>query len=255
MADRGIRPGVTPPPPPAVFALLAHPVRWQVLRALAASDLRVQELVTVTRQPANLVSYHLKQLRDDSIVSQRRSDADARDIYYTLNLPYLRTLYAAAGQALHPLLGATTEPPLVAELTRRRVLFICTHNSARSQMAEAWLRYLTGGQVAVFSAGSQPAGVHALTISTLSALGIDISQQHSTPLDSYYEDTFDDVITVCDRAREVCPTFPGPARYHHWSIPDPLVAPVAEQPAVFAATAHMIELRVRHFLAAQAANS
>ena len=124
--------------PPDFLKLLAHDVRWSLVSALARSDHRVNELVRLLGQPMNLVSYHLKQLRDHQLVTERRSSADGRDVYYSLDLDLLRTRYFATSAALHPALSfgdsVNRDAAEVRPLTR--VLFLCTHNSARSQMAE-----------------------------------------------------------------------------------------------------------------------
>src|SRR5919198_2784720 len=91
--------------PPDVLKLLAHDLRWNLVSALARSDHRVNELVRLLDQPMNLVSYHLKQLRDQQLVTERRSSADGRDVYYNLDLDLLRTRYFATGAALHPALA------------------------------------------------------------------------------------------------------------------------------------------------------
>ena len=105
---------------------------------------------------------------------------------------------------------------------RPRVLFVCTGNSARSQMAEAILRHLTKGTVEVQSAGSRPrAEIHPLAREAArTVLGLDLAGQHPKPVEPYLKERFDYVITVCDRAREACPVFPG-AEILHWSLPDP----------------------------------
>ncbi|MBL8120843.1 MAG: arsenate reductase ArsC, partial [Anaerolineae bacterium] len=144
---------------------------------------------------------------------------DARDLYYHLDLDRLRDLYLAGGAALHPALGRdTTGRP---ELAPTRVLFLCTHNSARSQMAEALLRHLSGGRVQADSAGSEVRDVHPLAIQVMDERGLDIRAQRSKHLDEFSGQRFDRVITVCDRVREVCPTFPGRPETSHWSLPDP----------------------------------
>jgi len=104
---------------------------------------------------------------------------------------------------------------------KKRVLFICTHNSARSQMAEGLLRQLGGERFEVFSAGTEATHVRPLAIRAMTELGIDISQQFSKTLDRYLSEPFDEVITVCDTAAEACPVFPGAARRRHWSFEDP----------------------------------
>lgn len=103
----------------------------------------------------------------------------------------------------------------------RRVLILCTGNSARSQMAEAWLRELAGSGVEVRSAGSEPSRVHPHAITVMAEKGLDLSDQRSKHLSEYAASEFDDVITVCDRAASNCPVFPGRARRLHWSFPDP----------------------------------
>lgn len=104
---------------------------------------------------------------------------------------------------------------------KQRVLFICTHNSARSQMVEGLLQHLGGERFEVFSAGTEATHVRPLAIRAMAELGIDISQQGSKTLHRYLSEPFDEVITVCDTAAEACPVFPGAARRRHWSFEDP----------------------------------
>ena len=104
---------------------------------------------------------------------------------------------------------------------KRRVLFICTHNSARSQMAEGVLRYLAGDRFEVFSAGTEATQVRPQAIQVMAELGIDISGQSSKTLQRYLNQPFDEVITVCDTAAETCPVFPGATHRRHWSFEDP----------------------------------
>lgn len=235
--------------PPALIRLLADDVRWELLRALARSDQQVNELVNLLGQPMNLVSYHLKKLRDHDLVTARRSEADARDVYYTLDLERLRLALAAIGPALHPALRSPVAGIDPARLPHRRVLFVCTHNSARSQMAEGLLRHLSGGRLEVTSAGSHPTTVHPDAIRTLAQMGIDIRAHRTRSLDEVQGQTFDTVITVCDRAREVCPTFPGEGERLHWGFPDP--AAIADDEArgvAFERIARGLKTRIDHFL-------
>lgn len=104
---------------------------------------------------------------------------------------------------------------------RLRVLILCTGNSARSQMAEGLLRELAAERMHVCSAGAKPSHVNPYAIEAMSERGIDIAGQSSDHLSKYLETEFDYVITVCDRAAETCPVFPGKAARVHWSIPDP----------------------------------
>ncbi len=104
---------------------------------------------------------------------------------------------------------------------RQRVIFVCTHNSARSQMAEGMLRAWGGDRFDAFSAGTEVTRVRPEAIAVMRELGIDISGQSSKTLEPYLEADFGWLITVCDRARESCPTLPGVRRQAHWSIDDP----------------------------------
>jgi arsenate reductase (thioredoxin) len=102
-----------------------------------------------------------------------------------------------------------------------RVLFLCTHNSARSQMAEGLLRSMAGDRFEAFSAGTEATRVRPEAISVMAELGVDISAQESETLERYLGETLDLVVTVCDDANESCPTFPGARERLHWSFPDP----------------------------------
>lgn len=104
---------------------------------------------------------------------------------------------------------------------RKRVLVLCTANSARSQMAEGLLRDKAGDLYDVFSAGTHPSQVRPEAIAVMRELGIDISSHRSKSVDEFAGADFDYVITVCDNARESCPAFPGKAKRIHWSIEDP----------------------------------
>src|SRR5215203_7486373 len=104
---------------------------------------------------------------------------------------------------------------------KTRVLFLCTHNSARSQMAEGLLRALAGDRFEAFSAGTEATRVRPLAIRAMEEIGVDISGQESETLDRYLQEPFDYVITVCDDANEACPLFPGASNRLHWSFEDP----------------------------------
>lgn len=106
-------------------------------------------------------------------------------------------------------------------LERRRVLFLCTHNSARSQMAEGLLRHLAGNRFEAASAGTEATSVRPEAIRAMAELGADISRQESKTLERYVDEPFDFVVTVCDDANEACPFFPGARNRLHWSLPDP----------------------------------
>lgn len=134
----------------------------------------------------------------------------------------------------------------------RRILFLCTHNSARSQMAEGLLRALGGDRFAAFSAGTAATHVRPLAIRAMRELGIDIAGQESKTLARYLGAPFDTVITVCDAANEACPAFPGAARRLHWSFDDPSRATgtEAEQLAIYRRVRDAIRARIESELLA-----
>jgi protein-tyrosine-phosphatase/DNA-binding transcriptional ArsR family regulator len=238
---------------PTFVHLAAHPLRWRLLTELAASDYRVRELVELVGQPQNLVSYHLRLLRDGGLVTARRSSFDARDSYYHLDLERCAHALTAAGTALHPALRLDPPPPppslsTPAPARRPAVLFACTGNSARSPIAEALLHHRTGGHVEATSAGSHPRQqVHPDAVRVLREhYGIDIANQRPRHLDALAGHRFDYVVSLCDKVREVCPEFPDHPRRVHWSIPDPATAPVG-YPA-FSRTAAEIDTRIRYLL-------
>jgi protein-tyrosine-phosphatase/DNA-binding transcriptional ArsR family regulator len=257
--------------PPAFVRLAAHPLRWQLLTALADSDYRVRELVARVGQPQNLVSYHLRLLRDGGLVTATRSSFDGRDSYYHLDLDRCADALAETGPALHPALGASAPPPGAPpqgapppsdapqgapppggrQRSRRiAVLFVCTGNSARSPIAEALLRHHTAGRVTVASAGSRPRPqLHPHAVRVLGdRFGIDVAGQRPRHLDTLVGHRFDHVITLCDKAREACPEFPHRPRRIHWSVPDPATADDAGRDGypAFQYAASDIETRIRH---------
>ncbi|MGH3308965.1 MAG: ArsR family transcriptional regulator [Nocardioides sp.] len=229
-------------------------MRWQLLGELAASDLRVRELVASLGQPQNLVSYHLRLLREAELVTKSRSSFDARDSYYHLDLERCAHLLAATGTGLHPALHSDRPgpPPPPGQSRRLRVLFACTGNSARSPLAEALLRHRAGDAVAVTSAGSHPREqIHPGAVRVLAEdYGIDITGQRTRDLDTMTGRRFDYVISLCDKVREVCPEFPGHPWHIHWSLPDP--APQGARgraaEAAIRCTAQDIDVRIGHLL-------
>ena len=131
-----------------------------------------------------------------------------------------------------------------------RVLFLCTHNSARSQMAEGLLRHLAGDRFEVASAGSEATRVRPLAIKAMGEIGVDISGQESETLDRYLELPFDYVVTVCDDANEACPFFPKAGERLHWSLEDPSQATGSERErlAVFRRARDEIQRRMEQEL-------
>jgi ArsR family transcriptional regulator, arsenate/arsenite/antimonite-responsive transcriptional repressor / arsenate reductase (thioredoxin) len=213
----GVRQGAAPP---EFLRLAGHPVRWLLLSELARSDRQVRELKALLGQPQNLVSYHLGRLRAGGLVAVRRSSADGRDVYYSIDLARCGELLTAAGTALHP--GLRLIPPPAGTIRAQvRVLFLCSGNSARSQLAQAILEQMADGEITALSAGSNPRPLHPNAIRVMLEDGIDVSGRQPKHLGVFTGQRFDYVISLCDRLREVCPEFPGAAEVIHWSIPDP----------------------------------
>ena len=135
-------------------------------------------------------------------------------------------------------------------MDKRRVLFLCTHNSARSQMAEGLLRATAGDRFEVESAGTEATHVRPLAARAMAELGIDLGGHTSKTLDRFLHEPWDFVITVCDNANESCPVFPGAATRVHWSFPDPSRATGtdAEQLAVYREVRDAIRMRLEEWL-------
>jgi ArsR family transcriptional regulator, arsenate/arsenite/antimonite-responsive transcriptional repressor / arsenate reductase (thioredoxin) len=237
--------------PPGFLRVAGHPLRWRLLGELARSDRQVGELTRLTGRPQSLVSYHLARLRADGLVSARRSSADRREAYYSLDLSRCGALLAATGEALHP--GLRLAPPQATRASARRrarVLFLCTGNSARSQMAEALAERLGDGAVEALSAGSRPKPLHPNAVRVMGERGIDLSGHRSKHLGELPNRRFGYVVTLCDRVREVCPEFRGAPTRIHWSIADPASEgsdDEATYPA-FERTASELEERIPYLL-------
>lgn len=135
-------------------------------------------------------------------------------------------------------------------MAKPRVLFLCTGNSARSQMAEALLRHLGGNRFEAHSAGLDPKGMNPLTVEALAEIGLDTKGQSSKSLQVYLGHHFDHVITVCDHANEKCPAWPGKTQRHHWSFEDPAAATGTheEQLNVFRKIRDKISARIKAWL-------
>jgi len=236
--------------PPEFLQLAGHPLRWRLLAELARSDRVVHELTALVGEPQNLVSYHLGKLREGRLVSARRSSADRRDTYYALDLKRVGNLLSAAGSALHP--GLRLAPAARGALEKPvRVLFLCTGNSARSQMAEALAKAVTGGAIDAYSAGSDPKPLHPNASRVMRAVyGLDLAGHKSKHLDVFAGKRFDWVISLCDRVREVCPEFPGHPQTMHWSIANPATGEADSKTyPLFQQTAAELETRIGYLLA------
>ncbi len=222
----------------------------------------VHELTGLVGEPQNLVSYHLGKLRDGRLVSARRSSADRRDAYYTVDLARIGGLLSATGGALHPGLRLTPASPdgaapgamrAVRAVRPVRVLFLCTGNSARSQMAEVLATARSGGVIEAYSAGSHPKPIHPNAVRVMrDEHGLDLAAHASKHLDVFVGERFDWVISLCDRVREVCPRFPGHPETIHWSIANPAAGDAGDGASYprFQQTAAELATRIGFLLAA-----
>jgi len=136
---------------------------------------------------------------------------------------------------------------------KQQVLFLCTGNSARSQMAEGLLRHAAGDRFEVFSAGTHPVGLNPGAVDVMRELGIDISHQRSKNMSEFTDQSFHYVITVCDRVRDACPRWPHQAKLIHWSFEDPAAVQgsAAERRLAFRTVRDQIEEQIRAFVDAQ----
>jgi arsenate reductase len=135
--------------------------------------------------------------------------------------------------------------------TKKRVLFLCTGNSCRSQMAEGLMNHMAGDRFEAFSAGANPAeSVHPIAIRVLKEIGIEISDRTPKPLNAYMHEPFDFVITVCDNAKEACPVLPGHRINAHWGFEDPAKFEGSDEAKYhfFSTTLMEIEYRIRLFI-------
>ncbi|MGE0597874.1 MAG: ArsR family transcriptional regulator [Dehalococcoidia bacterium] len=228
---------------PPILALASDPLRWTLLTELSRSDRSVEELVAAAARPQNLVSYHLGLLNRGGIVEKRRSSGDGRIVYYMLDGSRIAEMLDEVASALHPAFAdeAVQQSPSLS------VLFLCTENSARSQMAEALWRRRFGPTVDVWSAGTRPTTVHPGAIAEMESRGISMSGAHSKSVSSIPVSSFDVVVTVCDRVREDLPAELGAraAEHRHWSLPDPAQPGLVEAEA-FRRAADELERRVAH---------
>ena len=229
--------------------LLADETRWRLLQLLRQSDYLVTELVERTGLAQNLVSYHLNSLRQAGLVQVHRSDADARASYYGVSLAGLVALHRQFGADL-----VIPDPAPASLLPPATVIVLCRANSARSQIAEGWLRTLSNGRLLVRSAGTHPASLHPLGVQVMAEEGIDIGHQRSKHVDELTELTPTVVLTVCDIAREECAVWLRATTQIHWSIPDPVgVQDDAERLRAFREVRDELRLRAQGLLALLAA--
>jgi protein-tyrosine-phosphatase len=227
--------------------LLADDLVWRLFPLLATSDVQLGEVQARLGAPREDLEERLTRLSQLGIIDQRVSDVDAGTRYVRLQVERLRTTVQHLISAIHPSFQLASLPePAAFSPMRPRVLFLCTENSARSQLAEALLRRLSKGAVEAYSAGTQPGVVHPRV---LDLLGVEREGLRSKHLDEFAGQHFDYVVTVCDKVREICPSFAGADQQVHWSIPDPAaVIGSEEQQRAFEATVRELTQRIRYLL-------
>ena len=175
-----------------------------------------------------------------SAIQRQRVDLDRLDA----ELSDLDETVRAVGRTRHP----KENHPMSSR--PMRVLFVCTGNSARSQIAEALLRQYGGADFEAYSAGTEPKAVNPLTVRVLAEIGIDWSGAQSKSVTEFLDEPWDYVITVCDRARQVCPVFPGEQNSLHWGLDDPAEVEGTDERklAAFRATQMQVGMRIRPFV-------
>ena len=194
--------------PPGFLQLAGHPVRWRLLRELARSDRQVRELTQPDRPSAEpgVLSPEPAAGRAAGIGAAQLGGRTRR-LLHRGPCP-LRRVAGCGGRALHPALG-TGQPRAAAPRAPERVLFLCTGNGSRSQMAEALAQRRSGGLVQAFSAGSHPRSLHPNTVRVLAEHGIDVRGRAAKHLSVFAEDWFGYVITLCDRVARSARSFPA----------------------------------------------
>ncbi len=252
---------------------LADPHRLEVLNLIIEGTHTSRALAAATGLPTNLLSHHLKALREAGLVQASRDPHDQRWQYFVPNITRLTEVQFLLSHFLHPARiqprrggtgpggqPAAYAPPRHIQLEKEfrmtsnktKVIFLCTGNSARSQMAEALLRQHAGDDFEVYSAGTEPKGMNPYTVQVMQELGVDMSAHHSKSVREFLGHmNFGYVITVCDDAEENCPAvFLSQGQHLHWSFEDPAKATGSEEDirAKFREIRGQIDGRIRAWL-------
>jgi arsenate reductase len=214
---------------------LGHPARLEMLKTLARDgEAGCLEIMRGVPLAQSTVSEHLRVLKEAGLVHQRSPSGRSAYRIDRGALVWLKQSVIALG-----------EPVEEVSPVSKRVLFLCTGNSARSIIAEALLKDMGGPDFHVSSAGTDPRGIHPLTAKVLAMAGLDVSDSRSKHLSEFLEQQFDYVITVCDAAAERCPVFPGDPQRIHWSFADPAAVEGSEVEKLAAFQATLREMRNR----------
>jgi Protein-tyrosine-phosphatase len=206
-----------------------EPNRLAIISLLSTGPMLVGDICIASGLPLTLVSQHLRVLRESGMVRAERDGKDARAVWYHLNPERIKEIQTALSMVFDMTKIVDRRIPEAkqsSDLSREkfRVLFLCSGNSARSQMAEALLQHNGKGLIEARSAGTHPREVHPLTIKVLAEIGLDTTGLRTKHYSVFNQETFHYVITVCDRANEECPDFNGDYQRIHWSIADPVKA-------------------------------
>ena len=255
------------------FSVLADPQRLHILDLIINGIHCSSGIVARLGLTPNLVSHHLKVLREAGLVDIERDPADRRWIYYIPNIQQLTEIQFQLSYLLHPAriqaraaecgpsqgaqpyippdhLTIEKEHPMT---NKAKIIFLCTGNSARSQMAEAFMKKYAGDLFEVHSAGIEPKGVNPYTVRVMEEAGIDISGYQSKGVRQYLGHVnFGYVVTVCDHAEENCPTvFLTQGKHLHWSFEDPAAFQGTEEQTLqkFSQVRDQIEKRIKEFAA------
>jgi protein-tyrosine-phosphatase/DNA-binding transcriptional ArsR family regulator len=233
-----------------------EPNRLTIISLLSAGPMLVGDICNASGLPLTLVSQHLRVLRESGMVQAIRDNKDARAVWYSLNPERLREIKTALSMVFDMTKivdGRLNQTKQNSNLTidKFRVLFLCSGNSARSQMAEALLNQKGEGIFEARSAGTHPRQPHPITIKALEEIGIIPGSLRSKHYSEFQNEPFRYIITVCDRANEECPEFSGAYERIHWSIPDPVQEiPEMEAYGAFVRAREELAARIRLFITA-----
>ena len=237
--------------------LLADESRQAIVRLLALSDRRAGEIGALIRLPPNAVSYHLKQLRAIGLLRDRRSSADARDMYYQLDIGRLHALYAAAGDALYPGIAASTQLAQPTSNQTRHPGFrnpcVSSFSAPITARARKWRRQFCARWAATrwrrSALGAYPPRCIPRRLRRCGRSGLTRQGSTAKSMEQFIGEPLDYIITVCDRVRDICPSFPGDPAQAHWSIADPAVVEDPERRAkAFREVLSELRVRIRYLL-------
>jgi ArsR family transcriptional regulator, arsenate/arsenite/antimonite-responsive transcriptional repressor / arsenate reductase (thioredoxin) len=205
----------------------SEPNRLAIISLLSTGPMLVGDICNASGLPLTLVSQHLRVLRESGMVRAERDGKDARAVWYSLNPQRIKEIQKALSMVFDMTKIVDRRIPeakqgLNFKGEKFSVLFLCSGNSARSQMSEALLQHYGKGLIEGRSAGTHPRKVHPLTVKVLEEIGLDTTGLKTKHYSVFSRESFRYVITVCDRANEECPDFKGDYQRIHWSIADPV---------------------------------